>query len=162
MDLAGKRALVRTLQDELARDLDVARRAAIATKEGATHEENRPENDKDTRAIEASYLAGAQAERVRELERVDNALAFLDVRSFGAGEPIAQGAVVELDRDGERSFILVAPLGGGMKATVEGRSFQVVTPASPLGAALLGKTEGDSFEVRVSGGLREYEIVRVT
>lgn len=161
MDLADKRELVRSLVADLARDLAVARAAALATKEGATHEENRPENDKDTRAIEASYLAGAQAERVRDLERTAAALESLPLRAFGDGEPIALGAVVELDRDGKRSLCFVAPLGGGREARVAERAVQVVTPSSPLGAALLGKGCGDVVEIRVQGGLREYEIVSV-
>ena len=39
-----------------------------ATQAGATHEETQPENDKDTRAIEATYLARGLAERVESLE----------------------------------------------------------------------------------------------
>ena len=50
------------------REVEVLTAAARSTHEAATHEENKAENDKDTRAIEAGYLAGAQADRVRELQ----------------------------------------------------------------------------------------------
>jgi len=59
------------LRDELARvlaaDLDVRERAHRAAREGATHEEAKPENDKDTRALEQSYLARGEALRIEEL-----------------------------------------------------------------------------------------------
>ena len=49
------------LRDELlavlAAQLAVADRAHQASLEGATHEEAKPENNKDTRALEQSYLA---------------------------------------------------------------------------------------------------------
>src|SRR5919199_112944 len=92
-----KRALVQQLRDEIAKDVAVMSRAAQDAREAATHEEAKPENDKDTRAIEAAYLAGAQAERVRDLERTSAMLASLDLRPFRAEEPISSGALVELN-----------------------------------------------------------------
>lgn len=58
------------LRDELARsmaaDLAVRERAYEGARAGATHEEAKPENDKDTRALEQSYLARGEAARVEE------------------------------------------------------------------------------------------------
>src|SRR3984957_19944196 len=48
----------------LTADLETLERAHRATREGATHEEAKPENDKDTRALEQSYLARGQAARL--------------------------------------------------------------------------------------------------
>jgi transcription elongation GreA/GreB family factor len=161
MASASKRELVRLFSAELAREIGVLRRAALASREAATHEEAKPENDKDTRAIEAAYLAGAQADRVRDLERTANALEFLELRDFDATQTIALSAVVELDRDGERSRYFIAPHGGGIKATFEGAPIQIVTPASPLGQALLGKGVGDVVTVRIERAIREYEIIAI-
>jgi hypothetical protein len=97
-----KRELVEKLVAELGREIGVLKQAAMASREAATHEEAKPENDKDTRAIEAAYLAGAQAERVRELERDLNALSFLTLRAFGEGDAIGISALVEVDLEGER------------------------------------------------------------
>ena len=83
-----KRLLVQELRANLGREIDVLRAAARDAREAATHEEAKPENDKDTRAIEAAYLAGAQADRVRELERVVNALEFLALRDLREGDAI--------------------------------------------------------------------------
>jgi len=181
----SKRDLIRRLQADLAREIGVLRQAAAAAREAATHEEARPENDKDTRAIEAGYLAGAQAARVRDLEGVANALEFIELRAFGPDDGIAVSAVIELrakrvssspggargarsptvetklDRDGERSRYFVAPQGGGMKSTFDGEPIQVITPRSPIGRAVLGKTVGDVVELQVDRGAREYEVVAV-
>ena len=44
-----------------AADLATLEKAQHATQAAATHEEAKPENDKDTRALEQSYLARGQA-----------------------------------------------------------------------------------------------------
>ncbi|MFS8069704.1 MAG: transcription elongation factor GreAB, partial [Byssovorax sp.] len=92
-----KRALIQELIAVARSEMAVLDRAARAAREAATHEESRPENDKDTRAIEASYLAGAQADRIRDIERVINGLEFLPLRPFAATDPIASAALVEVD-----------------------------------------------------------------
>lgn len=149
-----KRALVADLRAALARDIEAMRAAQRETQRAATHEEARPENDKDTRALEQSYLARGQAERVREMERADNALEFLALR---ACEEVALGAVVELEQDGRRTVVLLAPAGGALRATVDGVSVQVVTPEAPMGRALVGRRAGDVVEVRG----KEYEVLAV-
>jgi hypothetical protein len=154
-----KRDLVKRLQAELEREIAVLARAANDAREAATHEENRPENDKDTRAVEAAYLAGAQAERARDLSRVMNALEFLPLRAFREDEPIAATALVEVDVEGKRFHYFLAPQGGGLRAELDGVVVQVITPQSPMGQALLGKIVGDVVEVRTEGRVREVEIV---
>jgi hypothetical protein len=62
-----KSTLKQELVALLAADLETAERAQQAAREGATHEEAKPENDKDTRALEQSYVARGQAKRVEEL-----------------------------------------------------------------------------------------------
>ena len=53
----------------VAADLASLQRAHRATVEGATHEEAKPENDKDTRALEQSYLARGQSNERRSSAR---------------------------------------------------------------------------------------------
>lgn len=155
-DLLG--ALLRELEAELARLLA----ATDAAREAATHEEARPENDKDTRAIEASYLARGHAARVESLGESITRTRFLDVRDR-RGEPIAPGCLVELaveDPDGnlETKRLLLVEVGGGTEFTIAGVRVQSVTPAAPLGRALVGKREGDDFELRVARRELSYEI----
>jgi len=51
MTAPSKQALRDELASLLSADLDVLERAQKATREAATHEEAKPENDKDTRAL---------------------------------------------------------------------------------------------------------------
>ena len=149
-----KRALVAKLREELAREIAAMRAAQKDTQKAATHEEAKPENDKDTRALEQSYLARGQAERVRDLERSDNALEFLVLRPCDKG---MLGALVEVEHEGARAVYFLAPAGGAIRAAIDGTSVQVVTPEAPMGRALVGKEAGDVVEVRG----KEYEIVEV-
>src|SRR4029078_794252 len=94
-------------------DLEALERAQQATREGATHEDAKPENDKDTRALEQSYLARGQARRVAELRT-----AILDVEAMawvasGEAQPVALGALVSVEEEGQGSLLFLAPHGGG-------------------------------------------------
>jgi transcription elongation GreA/GreB family factor len=151
------------LKDELVAlvvaDLDTAERAQQAAREGATHEEARPENDKDTRALEQSYVARGQAKRVEEL-RTDAALVqAMVVRELGVEARVSLGALVEIEENGVSSKLFVAPARGG--TALAGGTVQVVTPSSPLGRALIGKGAGDDCEVRVANRVRELAILSV-
>jgi transcription elongation GreA/GreB family factor len=141
-----KRALVAELIERVGAALEAARAAHRAAIEGATHEQARPENDKDTRGLEQSYVARGQAARVAELEEGLAVLQAFAPRAFGGGDRVALGALVDL-----------APHGGG-EALAAG-TVQVVTPASPLGRALLGRRAGDVAELELRGPARELEIV---
>lgn len=155
-----KTRLIALIQADVRRDVETMRQAAAASREAATHEEAKPENDKDTRAIEASYLAGAQGARVRDLEGIINCLTFLELPAFDDAEPISIGAIAHLEREGERTTYFLAPQGGGRRVDVDGVVIQVVTPQAPLGRALVGKEVGDEIEVRAEV-VRRFEIVAV-
>ncbi len=157
-----KRACVRALTLRLEREIATAMRAAHDAAEGATHEENRAEGSKDTRATEASYLARGQAERVRVLERSLAMLAAMELREFAPGDAIAASALVQLQaRAGEQAVYLVVPAGGGLRTDVDGQIVQTLTTASPLGSALLGLAEGDEAEVQTPYGLKTFVVSRV-
>ena len=150
------------LKEELARivaaDLDTRERAHRAALEGATHEEAKPENDKDTRALEQSYLARGQAARIDELRSSIAGVSALALRDF-ADRPVALGALVVVEEDGEESTLLLAPGGGGTR--LADGAVQVVTPPSPLGRALLGKHAGDPIELVVAGKTRTLQVLRI-
>jgi len=156
-----KGAVREAMLAELDRRIAAMRASAEATREGATHEESRPENDKDTRGLEASYLARGQAQRVVELEGDRTALTYLDLRPFGDDDPVEAGALVQVEVDGEAQWLLVALRGGGLRVEVDRTAVQVVTPSSPVGASLVGSGVGDGFELRVAGRLRTYEVVEI-
>lgn len=154
-----KAALRAELITQLTAALDGAQRAHAAAHEGATHAEARPENDKDTRGLEQSYLARGQAQRVAELEAAITSVSALALRTFAAGDPIAMSALVEVEEDDATQRLFIAPHGGG---SVVGGDVQVVTPNSPLGRALLGKRLDDEVELRLPGRTRTLLVTRVT
>jgi transcription elongation GreA/GreB family factor len=148
--------LGRALRDELAS----ASRAARETADAANHPEARPENDKDTRKLELSYLAAGQAARAKELEAGIALLGQIPARRFENSDPLAVGALVELDVDGKEQRVLLSPAGGGLKLDDDDGEISVVTPSSPLGRGLLGKSVGEAFELTIGGQRREVTIVR--
>ena len=154
-----KKTFVDRLRDILLHELAEARRIAVETAAAANHPEAKPENDKDTRKIELSYLAAGQAARAHELEAALAMLAALPLRRFGESDALQAGALVELDVDGKSQRVFIAPCGGGQKIATEAGEVSVVTPQSPLGGGVLGKRVGDSFELRVAGQVRDVEIV---
>jgi transcription elongation GreA/GreB family factor len=157
--LPEKHALRDELVALLITNLEVLERAQHAAIEGATHEEAKPESDKDTRGLEQSYLARGQALRIEELRTTLHELRSMPILPFSDNQPISLGAlVIAEENDRERVFFL-APYGGG--TTIAKGTVQVVTPRSPLGEALVEKSAGDDCEVLLGGHTREFSIVRV-
>jgi transcription elongation GreA/GreB family factor len=131
---------------------------AQQTRAEATHTEAKPENDKDTRALEQSYLARGQAMRAEEeLEHVQ-VLRYLNLSTCHEDDPISAGALIELESDEHKRVLFLLPHGGGVEVQVDGVEVHVITPASPLGKAVLGRTVGDEVQLRTRGALREYVI----
>src|SRR6476469_3814601 len=110
-----KRALIEKVRTLLRAELSAADRLARETAAAANHPEARPENDKDTRKIELSYLAAGQAARAQELEVAIGLLAGVPVQPCGGDEPLQVGALVELDVSGKGQRVLIWPAGGGLK-----------------------------------------------
>lgn len=146
-----KRRLVAELLERLRADHAALLQAQRATVAGATSEEAKAEHSKDTRALEQTYLARGQAQRVEELYEGASRLAVLPLRGFARDEPVAVGALVEIDEEGNRSALLLVPSGGGVRLS---GGEQVVTPASPLGRALVGRRAGETVELTVAGRTR--------
>lgn len=143
----------------LVADVETLERAQKGAIEAATHEEAKPENDKDTRALEASYLARGHALRLEELRIGLAAVTSWQPRPFAEDAAIVPGALVTAEEHEVTHHFLVAPHGGGQR--LAGGCVQVVTPRSPLGRALAGKRSGDDCEFVVDGRKRELAIVRV-
>lgn len=152
-------ALCGLLEDEITRATETANRA----REGAVHEEARPENDKDTRALETSYLARGQALRVVDLQVALKQVRFMEVRVFDADTAIGISALVHLEADSESRWVFLAPAAGGrrLQLLAAGIEVDVLTPEAPLGRALIGRCLGDDVVLRGGGRAKEYEIRQV-
>lgn len=157
MDL--KREILEHAQRALKKTLAEAKARAEDAREAATHEENRPENDKDMRSTEASYIARGMAERIADMERGLAKLVALELRAFDGGKPIAVSALVTLEHDGAATHYLLVAEPGGLAVEVRGERYATLATTSPLGRALLGQSEGD--EVSAGPKAHLYEIVRV-
>jgi transcription elongation GreA/GreB family factor len=159
-----KRQVIEKAISRLNEELLALLQAAKAAHEAATHEESRAEDRHDTRGLEASYLAGAQAARAGELQKLIAMFRQLQVRDFAPEESISIGALVEIELESnqKRSIHLITPLGGGISVSIGGATVQVITPQAPLGEALLGKKAGDFIEIEAAQGqTREYSVIRV-
>lgn len=150
-------SVIALMEEELAR----ARVAFNATNEAATADENRPENQFDTRALEASFLARGQAARISEVEHGIKVLKDLPMKEFTAETPIQGGALVTVECDGQSQKHFILPVGAGLSVPNGKEKISVVTYSSPLGAALLGKTEGETFTFARAGQKKEFDIVSV-
>lgn len=145
--------------ERLRAELDLLTRAALATHEEATHEENKAEDKYDTRGLEASYLAHGQSRAAEEAADAVAQFQSLTLRDFLPGEAIALGALVRLD-DGACYFI--GPKAGGTEVGSGGDTIMVITPSSPLGRQLVGRRQGDKIALALGGKTSERTISVVT
>lgn len=157
--LPDKATLRAELLARLRADLDQLERAHQAALEGATHEESKPENSKDTRALEQSYLARGQALRVAEARRAVADVAVMSVDRARGDQPVGVGALVTTVEGDDERLVFVAPHGGG--SVLAGGTVHVVTPQSPLGRALVGRGAGDACELVLGGRERVIDVVDV-
>lgn len=162
ISLEEKQAVLATLRTRLKAEHETLVAAQKATQAGATHEEAKPENDKDTRALEQSYLARGQAERVIQLTSDLQILGQLRVRSFAEDALVGLSAIVQLeDEDGEPHLYLLVPSGAGEELSCSIGQLKVVTPQSPLGRALMGARVGDDVELRSPKAKRVLSVVAI-
>lgn len=158
-----KKELLKLFEAQMEQLLAALTLSAKEAHAAATHTESKAEDQYDTRGLEASYLAGAQSRRAMELTQAIDVYRFVDVKKFGASDPIAATAVIELrSEDGRSAHYLLMPKGGGMNATWNGKKVLTITPQSPLGEGLLGRRVGDEVTIRVEGTNRDFEIVAVS
>lgn len=156
-----KKKLIEHIKDKLEAERLTLIAAARATYEAATHEESKPENEYDTRGLEASYLAGAQAKRVIDIEEMIVYCKNLTLKSFNNTTPIGSSALVEVEYNGKNLFVFLMPKGGGIVVSFEGKNIQVIAPNSPLGTSLIDLKVGDVAMVETETDIKEYKILSV-
>ena len=157
-----KSDILAAIKAELEKQLSLLERSASDARESATSEESRAENEYDTRGLEASYLAGAQAARAEQLRAELSQLKQVPARAWKKGEAIGAGALCELEDDDGKKATYFVSTGRGMNLKVGGKALTVVTPAAPLGRELLGKHAGDDVEVEVRGEAKGYSVLKVS
>ncbi len=153
--MINKQDILSRIIEALRQDVESLAHAAKIAHADATNPESKAENKYDTRGLEASYLAGAQARRTAELMK---SLAFyntLETKPFTREDAIALTALIELEaEDGAQSYYFLGAMGGGTEVEYNGYKILLITPSSPLGGKLLGREIGDCVTMQN----KEYEI----
>ncbi|MEZ8092595.1 GreA/GreB family elongation factor [Photobacterium swingsii] len=139
--------------------------AAQRAYDTATNDENVAENQYDTLALEASYLAHGQSQRVAECLADIQAFTALDLHNEQASEQVVLGSLVQLiDEDDNTRWVFFGPSAGGMKIMMRCDESQqesevvIITPTSPLGEELLNRQVDDEVEIMIAGKKITYDI----
>ncbi|MEC9282517.1 MAG: transcription elongation factor GreAB [Bdellovibrionota bacterium] len=144
----------------ISEELEVCIRAANSAHEAATHEELVAENKYDTKGLEASYLAGAQARRANELQIDIDEIKKIQNKKFSEDQSIDYSSLVQIeDEDGMSKFLLLVNRAGGYKIPHQEIEIQSITPASPLGQKLWKKRLDDEIELKVQGKSKYFSII---
>lgn len=154
-----KELLINQLLNQAKKELSTLESAAMATHSYATDQEFKSESKYDTRAIEASYLAEAEAKRVEELKLEIQILEDVDLEASNKLGEISIGALVELSFNNVVKKYFLIPTAGGTVLEAQGEQIVVVSVFSPIGDAMLGLKAGDEFEVETPKFTRSYQIV---
>jgi transcription elongation GreA/GreB family factor len=141
-------ALLAAIVSALESELEAASREARAAASAATDPDSKAENKYDTRALEASYLARGQAQRVTELTDAVAAYRALAANPPAVSGTVVVGATVILDTPAGRADYFLGPAAGGTEVRHAGRDIVLITLASPLGRQLLGKSAGASITLQ--------------
>lgn len=166
-----KKKILKAFIEKFELELEGVARSAKAAHEAATHEESKAEDAHDTRGVEASYLAGAQAARADELRQVvleyKSLLLKLDESTRPGVTTAVVGSLIRVqplvsEKDskprGPAMHALIALRGGGISVEVDGVSYSVFTPSSPIGEAVFGAGVGDEVSIESKAGSRSYRI----
>lgn len=148
--------LIRRAREELL----VLEASAKSNHDFATDQEFKAESKYDTRALEASYLASAEAKRVEELKLEIQILEEVDVNASKKLGEISIGALVELLHQDQKRLYFLIPTAGGTVIKVNDEAVMVVSIFSPIGDALMGLNKGDNFDVETPKETRHYQILR--
>lgn len=133
--------------------------SALEARDAATNSESKAENKYDTRGLEASYLAGAQAERAAKLKE---GLTYLTQLKMTPVNKVAPTALVQIRDDEDHvKWLFFLPLLGGETVALGSATVLTITPEAPLGKALQGREVGDEITTKIKGEQRDYEILSI-
>lgn len=155
----NKEQVLKRVIEELEAEVTHATQAAKTAANDATGEESRPENEYDTRALEASYVARGQAKRVAYLKEILHDIKLIPLRYFRNSDKVGITSLVQMQHEAKKLLAFVLPKGGGFFVEVSGEKIQIVTPNTPLGEALLGAEIGEELVIEVGNKEKVYEIL---
>lgn len=144
-----KLAVIEEVIKALQHEIDIGSKASREAFEAATDEDAYSDGKYDTRSLEASYLAGGQAQIVKELGDALQGFNLMKAQHFitPPSNQVGLGSLVEVQGAKSKTWYIVGPGGGGMDVEVNDTTFTVLTLHSPLGQSLTSKSKGDEVEL---------------
>lgn len=137
-----KSEILRAVEHQLNINLGAALAEAQSAKNAATDEESKAENKYDTRGLEASYIAQAQASRAIKIKEDLYNLSKIDLSPSNS---ISIGSLVSVyyTKQKKESFYFLLP-SGGVLVDHNSKNIQSLSLESPLGKTLFKKTCEDT------------------
>lgn len=124
-------------------DLTNLTNAAAETHSVSTSDENKQEGKYDTRSIEASYLADAQAGQAKSLKKDIYKLRSLTMTDDPDTAILGSIVILATESNEEDPQFFLLPAGGGITLDYEDEPLIVITPESPIGKEIIGKAIAD-------------------
>ena len=180
--IVNKKDLLIQLITHLQQEIDATLNAVNEAHALASHEQSKPENQYDTLALEAAYLAHGQSERIAELQRQVMLLNHFEFLDYSEESRITVGALVciqELEGDSVAAtpqWLWLLPVAGGKALSlnvvaVNGDSFnrdslneaevRTITAKAPLAEKLLGCYLGDEVVLNLGHKKKQFEIIEL-
>ena len=143
------------LKAELQRLKTVDRPGVIAAiAEARSHGDLSENAEYDAAKDRQGFIEG----RIQEIEGKLAAALIIDPAALDAGGKVVFGSTVELEDEATGNQVRYQIVGEDEADLKLG----FINVGSPIARALIGKEEGDSVDVQAPGGVRHYEIVKVS
>jgi len=158
----NKQNLLKQLLEHLQQEIDATMAAVNEAHALASHEQSKPENQYDTLALEAAYLAHGQSERIAELQRQVLLLNHFDFVDYDENSRIAVGALVFIeDENNESQWLWLLPIAGGIVLKSGDLLVRTITPEAPLAKKLVGNYIDEEFVLNLGHTKKQFEILEL-
>jgi transcription elongation GreA/GreB family factor len=173
----NKKELLQQLLSHLQQEIDATLNAVNEAHALASHEQSKPENQYDTLALEAAYLAHGQSERIAELQRQFMLLDHFEFSDCNDNSRIALGALVRIEDAGcddhKLQWLWLLPVAGGVLLKFESKNknkdnngdesiaIRTITPEAPLAKTLVGSYVGDEVVLNLGHKKKQFEIIEL-
>jgi len=149
-----KTLFVKRLTDEEQKYQAIADKA----REDAISGEAKQEAKYDTRAIEASYLAGSLARRKEEITLARQEIENLETREQSQ---VGVGALVEIEENEDIQCFYMTESVGGYEISYGDQTIRTLSLTSGLGRSLVEASAGEDLEFQTPKGVREISVISV-
>lgn len=161
--------MLKQLCERLRQEIDATMAAVNEAHALASHEQSKPENQYDTLALEAAYLAHGQSERIAELQRQVLLLNHFEFLDFTPDSRIAVGALVCIEeivltdglKEAASQWFWILPVAGGIILQHELQEIRSITPEAPLAKTLLGGYLEDEVILTLGHTKKQFEIIEL-